>query len=114
MILEAGCKTLVVHRRLFEGDLPRYFIGTVDHSEDGLARIVGNSWVQDHFNGKFVKKADARTKIVALSSLGLMVYVLPNNIQVANLRLDQEGATLWLRDEENDFQMDLSEMVHAK
>ena len=45
MILEVGSKLLVVHRRLFENDKSRYFIGKVEHCEDAVARVSGHTWV---------------------------------------------------------------------
>jgi hypothetical protein len=36
MLLEQGNKLLVTHRRLFEGDLPRFFVGEVEAYEDEI------------------------------------------------------------------------------
>ncbi len=114
MILEAGSKILVVHRRLFDNDKARYFIGSVDCCEAGVARVTGHTWVQDHINGKFVKKEDARTKVIAMASQGLIIYALPPGINIGNLKFDfSEKGQLWLRDTSNHFRMDLSEMCHA-
>ena len=114
MILDLGNKILVVHRRLFEKDKPRYFIGTVEACEEGLARGSGYSWAEDPFTGKMVRKNGIRTKIIALQSLGVIVYVLPQYVVPANLHFFLEAGKLLLQDPENQFEMDLSEMMHAK
>lgn len=113
MILEVGSKVLVVHRRLYEKDRARYFVGNVDCCEAGVARVNGFTWSQDPINGKLVKKEDPRTKVVAFASQGLIIYALPPNVRLSNLSFDfsQEGR-LWLTDKENRFQMDLTEACH--
>lgn len=41
MILTQGSKVLICHRRLFEEDQPRLFVGIADAYEDGLAKVAG-------------------------------------------------------------------------
>lgn len=109
MILHEGNKVLVVHRRLFETDRPRFFVGTVDGYEAGVAKVSGFSWVKDQFVGKFVEKENERCKIVSLSSGTLIVYQLPNELNLATLTLDtDEHGRVWLTDRSS-FKMDLTE-----
>lgn len=113
MILEPGTKLLVVHRRLFEKDKARYFVGTVEQSENNLARVTGNTWTQNQFNGKFVKKEDRRTKIVALGCNGLITYLLPPQVNLSELQFDYSAqGQIFLHDAQNNFKMDLSENAH--
>jgi len=113
MILEPGSKILVVHRRLFEKDKGRYFIGTADRCEDGVAKVTGKTWVQDNFNGKFLKKQDVRVKIIPLTSAGLLIYLLPPEVDAEHMDfcLTEKGSLI-LEDKKHGFRMDLSENCH--
>jgi hypothetical protein len=53
MILERGAKVLVSHRRLFELDHGRYFIGVVEAYDAGVARVCGHTWTRDGYKGHF-------------------------------------------------------------
>lgn len=114
MILESGTKLLVVHRRLFEKDRPRYFIGSVDCFEDGIARVTGNTWVQDLANGNFIKKDDSRTKIISVLSTGLLIYCLPGFVNLSELRFDYTSDNEVLLRDKGKFAMDMSESLHAR
>ena len=48
MILAQGDKVMIVHRRLYQGDNSRYFVGVVDGYSDGIAKVSGHSWLRDH------------------------------------------------------------------
>lgn len=111
MILDPGTKVLIVHRRLFENDKSRYFVGTVQECEGEIATVSGHTWVQDQFDGRFSKKEDVRTKIIALSSPGLITYRLPSDIQAEGLSFTMSEGKVWLTDDKR-FRMDLSESNH--
>ncbi len=110
MILEVGMKVLAVHRRLFEGDHERFFVGVVDGFENGIARVTGYSWMRDPYQLTFVRKEDVRTKIISLTSGTVLLYQLASTVDLEALTLqcDPSGATLTLTDG-RDFSMDLSE-----
>jgi len=95
MILEAGNKVLVVHRRLFESDQGRLFIGVVDGYENGLAKIKGTTWLRDQYLGTFVKKEDPRTKILSITSGTLIFYQLPLDTKLDSVQFttDDRGGT---------------------
>lgn len=113
MILEPGMKVLIAHRRLFESDHVRFFVGLVEGYENGLSRVTGHTWTRDPYQGKFVRKNDERTKIVAIASGTVIVYQLPAHVSLASLRIESEGNSLVARDE-GSFRMDLSEgQMHA-
>lgn len=115
MILEAGSKVLVVHRRLFEGDEARYFIGVVDGYESGIAKVSGFSWTRDSLAGTFVEKHEPRTKIFSIMSGTLIVYILPANVDLKKVRFETENnGSSWLAGESG-FKMNLTErgMHHA-
>lgn len=109
-VLEAGEKLLVVHRRLFEGDDNRYFLGEVQGFQDAIARVVGFTFVRDAMGGSVQKKEQLRTKLIALSSGTFLVYVLPPEVSV-------EAATIEAREAElrliaPGFEMNLSEWTY--
>lgn len=110
MILQSGTKVLVAHRRLYETDHGRYFTGTVDAYEDGVARITGQTWMHDGYRGAYKRKTDLRTKIVPLTSGSVIVYQLPSNTNLNALEVVVEGVQMFLRDGEG-FEMDLTEGV---
>lgn len=114
MILEAGSKVLIVHRRLFENDHSRFFLGVVDDYDLGVAKVRGNTWLRDPFTAQFLKKDDLRTKIVAVASGTLMVYELPPETDMKLLRFfTEKGGRLTLSDGKK-FMADLSETEHAR
>ena len=49
-MLERGNKRLIVHRRLFEKDTPRFFIGEVEAYESGILKVKGFTFVKDVFS----------------------------------------------------------------
>ncbi|MBI3556288.1 MAG: hypothetical protein HY074_08495 [Deltaproteobacteria bacterium] len=114
MILEEGSKVLIVHRRLFENDHSRFFLGVVDAYEQGVAKVRGNTWIRDTFTAEYFKKEDVRTKLVAVSSGTLMVYELPleTDMQAIRLIFEKDGK-LALTDGKK-LHSDLSEAEHTK
>ena len=75
MLLQPDDKLLVVHRRLFERDGSRFFVGRVDGYESGIVRLTGFTFVRDPIGGAVSRKSDPRTKLFSLSSGTLLVYV---------------------------------------
>jgi hypothetical protein len=110
MILNKGTKVLVSHRRLYETDHGRYFTGTVDAYEDGVARISGRTWMHDGYRGSYKRKDDLRTKIVPVISGSVIVYQLPSDANLEALEIVVEGVKMFMRDGEG-FEMDLTEGV---
>lgn len=109
MIFEKEGKVLLVHRRLFNGDQPRIFIGVIQDAEQGLIKVRGHSWLQDHRTGAVFRKEDERTKIFAVISGALMIYELPHEVDLPALKfINTEDGRSWLTDEKH-FRMDLSE-----
>ena len=111
-MLEQGEKLLIVHRRLFEKDTSRFFVGEVQVYEQGIAKVKGYTFVKDLFSGNMKKKSDLRTKIMSLVSGTFIVYQLPVTVLLdsVDFHLDQDGG-LVLKDE-GEFSMDVSESVH--
>ena len=114
MILEAGSKVLVVHRRLFEQDDARYFVGVVDGYEEGIVKVTGYSWIKDLMADSLVEKNEPRTKIFSITSGTLIVYLLPATLAVEKIRFENRNGELWLMGSGSSFQMNLSERGHAR
>lgn len=108
MILEPGMKVLIAHRRLFDGDQPRIFVGTVEGYAEGLARVTGYTWTRDGLRGGYQRKQDLRTKIVALASGTVIVYQLDSGVDLEHLSIGPEGADIVAQDGRG-FRMDLTE-----
>ena len=49
MLVATDTKLLVVHRRRFEKDQGRYFVGRVWGYENGVAKISGRTWSRDQY-----------------------------------------------------------------
>ena len=110
-MLKQGEKLLIVHRRLFEKDTPRFFVGEVEAYEAGLAKVKGYTFVKDVFSGNMKKKPDLRTKIMSIISGTFIVYQLPVTVLLDSVRfeLDQDSGLI-LRDD-GGFVMDVGESV---
>ncbi len=82
MLLETGDTVLVSHRRLFDGDEPRFFVGQILACDGPLFKAEGYSFVRDLSTGHIVKKPEKRTKLISLSAPGQIVYQLPGGIDM--------------------------------
>ncbi|WP_455379645.1 hypothetical protein [Petrachloros mirabilis] len=112
MLLKEGDKILIAHRRLFEKDVLRFFIGEVQAYDAGLVKATGHSYVRDPMGGQVVEKAEKRTKILSLSSGTFIVYQLPDGIVLNALKFSELEGRLALTDGEG-FTMNLTETTHS-
>ena len=113
MILETSSKVLISHRRLYDGDHTRFFVGVVEGYEAGIVRVCGHTWLRDGYQGLFRRKDDERTKVFSLASGTVMVYALPSTTDMTSLRFSIQGAEVYLEDEAG-LRMDLSEgLLHG-
>jgi hypothetical protein len=111
MLLNEGDKILVTHRRLFDKDETRYFVGRVDACEAGIVKVTGHSFVRDVVEGRVIGKTDERTKIFSLSSGTLIVYQLPDAVALDKLTFDGREGQLALTDGKG-FVLNLAERPH--
>ena len=112
-MLESGNKLLVAHRRMFESEQPRYFVGEVVTYDAGIVKLAGYSFARDNMSdGGFLRKDDARIKIVAISSGTFIVYQLPDQTAVEKVHFEATDGDLRLTDG-NVLNMNLTELVHA-
>ncbi len=108
-ILKPGEKIHVIHRRRFEKDIRRHFVGTVEAYEAGLIRATGYVFVVDELNQHlFTKRPDRRTKLIPLASGDVIVNVLPEDLDTEQVRYELDGRKLWVTDG-NGWKMDVKE-----
>ena len=112
MILKKGDKIFVAHRRLFEKDEVRFFVGHVEDYDVGVVKATGHSYVRDVMGGQMIEKPEERTKILALFSGALLVYQLPHAVALDQLKFVTADNHLSLTDDKN-FVMNLEEHAHA-
>ncbi len=112
MILHAGEKVHIIHRRLFQNEARRHMVGIVDAYENGMARVVGYVFTVDQSKYSYVRHDDRRTRIVALSSGDLIVNVLPPEVDIEKVHYVQESKSTRVTDG-SDWHLDLSEFAWA-
>jgi hypothetical protein len=110
MILQKGEKIHVIHRRNFEKDPHRHFVGLVDAYENGVARVTGHIYTVDAVKFAFVRRAEQRTRIIALVSGDLLVNVLPHSVKLDKIIYKQEKGSVRVTDG-SDWHMDISDFA---
>ncbi|MBM4218875.1 MAG: hypothetical protein FJ171_04400 [Gammaproteobacteria bacterium] len=131
MLLTPGDKLLIAHRRLYEGDLPRLFAGTVVAYESGFVKLAGYTWVREPVRGELRKKTDQRTlevigparivrgelrkktdqrtKVFGIASPGLICYELPKALDIERLELTPGPQHQVILSDGAGFTMDLTD-----
>lgn len=112
-LIEPGSCVLVVHRRLFERDDNRLFVGQIEAMELGVVRVTGYSFVRDAMAGKVERKSESRTKLLSLTSGTLIVYLLPAAFDLSKAEVHCRETEMWLTDG-SDYSMNLSEWTHRE
>ncbi len=111
MILKSGDKLLIAHRRLFEKEEPRYFVGEVVAYEAGIIKLAGFSFVRDITSGSVIRKDEPRTKIVSVSSYAFLIYQLPDDLDIIKVSFENEEGQQFLTDG-GSLRMNLAEYPH--
>jgi len=108
-LLKTGDKILIVHRKLFDRDSTRFFIGKIDACSDGLCQVTGHTWLKDPGTGMLLKKEDLRSKMIAVGSSTLLFYKLPEESNLDQIKFTHEkDGRVWLSDG-GKLKMDLTE-----
>lgn len=114
MIFENDNKVLVVDQRPLETDEIRFIVGVVDAYEAGTVKVSGHSWIRDPVAGAIISKPGLRTSVFSLASGTPIVCQLPTAVVLKRLCFEEkQDGSFWLNDG-SDFQMDLTEKVHAR
>ena len=87
-LLNPGEKVHVIERRTFDGDARRHFVGEVEAVTDIAVRVRGYTFVCNPMTGNFDRREPARTRIIPLAAAGVVVYVIPEEIEVESVRYD--------------------------
>ncbi|MEQ8766490.1 MAG: hypothetical protein RL885_21430 [Planctomycetota bacterium] len=109
--LEPGSILLIVHRRLYDGDQPRYFVGTVRAFDAGFLKIEGYSWVRDPMSGTIVRKDGRRTKLVSLASAALFFYELSADTRLESIHFESDGQGRVQLSDGSELNLDLTEGI---
>jgi hypothetical protein len=110
-LVEPGSSVLVVHRRLFERDDNRLFVGQIEAMDGGVIRTKGYTFVRDVMEGTVRRKSESRTKLLSLTSGTLIIYLLPLEFEFTKAEVRCRETEMWLTDG-SDFSMNLSEWTH--
>lgn len=98
-LLAPGEKIHVIHRRNFDKDPRRHFVGQVESYENGIARASGYVFVVDDLNkNMFVKRPDRRTKLIPLSSGDVIVNVIPETTDLEKVHYELKDRALHVTD----------------
>jgi hypothetical protein len=112
MLLERGDAILVAHRRMFQQDESRYFLGQVIAIDHELLKLEGFTFAQDLGSGHVVRKDEMRVKLLSLASPGFLFYQLPDVEEISSLQIVTEAGEVILRDGKRQI-MNLTERSHS-
>ena len=108
MILKQGEKVHIIHRRIYDKDHHRHFIGTVDAYEGGVARVTGHVYTVDPVKFSFMKRAETRTRLVSVISGDVLLNVIPSSVNLEKITYKQERKAVRVTDG-GEWYLDLSE-----
>ena len=109
-VLSTGEKVHIIHRRHFEKEPHRHFVGVVDAYQDGVARVTGHVFTVDPVKFKFVRRPEPRTRLVSLLSGDVLVNVIPPAVNLDNVTYQQEAKAVRVTDGSK-WHLDLSEFA---
>jgi hypothetical protein len=110
MILKKGEKVHLIHRRRFESEARRHFVGVVEDYEGGVARVSGYVFAVDRSKYVFVRRPEKRTRIVSLISGDLLANVIPPEVDLEKIHYKVENKVTRVTDGAN-WHLDLSEVA---
>lgn len=110
MILKKGEKVHVIHRRHYEKDHHRHFVGVVEGYENGVARVTGHVYAVDSVKFKFMRRPEKRTRVISVVSGDLLLNVLPSEVDLEKIVYKQERKAVRVTDG-SDWHLDISEVT---
>jgi hypothetical protein len=110
MVLRPGEKIHIIHRRHFEAEPHRHFVGVVEAYENGIARVTGHVYTVDPIKFAFFKRPEQRTRVVSLSSGDVLVNILPTTVNLDKVVYKQEKKSVRVTDG-SDWFLDISEIA---
>jgi hypothetical protein len=112
MLLDVGDTVLVSHRRMFQHDESRFFVGKLIGSDHELLKLQGYTFVRDLSSGKIIRKDEMRIKLLSLASPGYIYYQIAGEVDVENLSIDCTAGEETLTDGRRVL-MNLAERSHS-
>ena len=112
MILDVGDTVLVSHRRMYQHDEARFFVGQVVACDRELVKLEGYSFVRDLSTGQVIRKNEKRIKLLSIASPGYIFYQLMGDIEISAVNVRNETGELFLVEGER-ILMNLAERSHC-
>lgn len=109
MIVNPGEKLHVITRLRFEGDLRRHFVGEVLVATETLVRLRGYAFIFDPWANSYVRKPEVRERIVPLGDSGLILTLLPPDLDLDRLHYQMTPETRLMLSDGNGFSLDINE-----
>ncbi len=107
-LLRPGERIHVIHRRLFDKDIRRHFIGEVDFYDAGLIRATGYVFAIDENQGhNFTRRPDKRSRILSVNDGSLIVNVIPLLVNIEAVVYEHHNGGLRVTD--GNWAMDIKE-----
>jgi hypothetical protein len=110
MILQKGEKIHVVHRRHFEKEPHRHFVGVVEAYEQGITRVTGHIYTVDAVKYVFFRRPELRTRLISIFSGDVLVNILPPSVDLDKIVYTQEKKSVRVTDNKGWF-MDISDLA---
>ena len=108
-MINKGEKVFIITRRLFDGDLRRHFVGEVQEVTSVAMRVQGYAFVFDDGTKQFVRREGLRIRIFSLIDAGLVINILPSQVQVEDIRYKWDDENRRIISDEKAFRMNISE-----
>ena len=113
VVLQRGEKLHIISRRFFENDVRRHFVGEVEEISETAVRVSGYVFVLDKGRNEFVRHSDKRTRVFPLPDIGLIINVLPRDVEIDNVVYSRVGQHMVCTDGDL-FTMNLHEFGPAR
>ncbi len=96
MLVDIGDTVLVSHRRMFQHDEARFFVGKIVACDRELLKLEGYTFVRDLSSGMIIRKDEQRTKLLSMNSPGYIFYQLPGKLDVNQIHVANEAGEVYL------------------
>jgi hypothetical protein len=107
-IIEPQEKVLIITRRLYNGDVRRHFVGTVERFQDGIMRVRGYAFVYELKSGGFVRRKNPRERLFAVDN-HLVVFVLPEETEIRSVHYEMTEKTGLVVTDDQNFRLEINE-----
>jgi hypothetical protein len=108
-ILAPGEKIHVIHRRRFDQEPHRHFVGVVNDYREGVLRMTGHVYAVDTTTYQFIRRPEQRTRVASVVSGEVIVNVIPVSVDLSKITYRQEGSAVRVSDG-SDWHLDISEV----